>query len=367
MANFCHLFPASFHTGEHKQKIESINENNVSEFLACEFSLKRVDEIYGKLWRVGYPRAPNSMSSQAVRGRTIVHTDSLDMHLVWNDGRIFVKPLPHYLLEPDIWAELLGKVGTEKTQADADRQAEIRSAALGFLYSYVCLLSDRVDFELAIREGLLPSDIDKSRWAEWRTFSAEILRPEVVHAVHRRFNYGELRLDRLNWIYIFKDIPRFNLYHNPWNTYTDVVVSNVAGITAITVYLVVLLTAMQVGLATNKLKDNKAFNGASYGFTIFAIFTPIVALVLGIMFLLVVVIQNWKSAQNAKLVLESASNHQNQAIEGGFTVGDAGGVGPAAHEEQLTYLGNGTEGLHSARNAHLRTQRSTSHRKELIV
>lgn len=324
MANFCHLFPASFHTGEHNEMIKSINENNLSEFLACEFSLKRVDDIYGKLWRVGFPRAPNSLSSQAVRGRTIVRTDSLDMHLVWNNGRIFVKPLPHYLLEPDIWAELIGKVGPEKTQADVDGQAGIRSAALGFLYSYVCLLSDRVDFELAIREGLLPSDMEVSRWAEWRTLSAEILRPEVIHAVHRRFKYGELRLDRLNWIYIFKDIPRFNLYHNPWNTYTDVVVSNVAGITAITVYLVVLLTAMQVGLTTTELRENKAFNSASYGFTIFAIFTPVVALVLGIMCLLVVVIQNWKSARKANAVLEGASHHQNRAIDGGAAVGDAG-------------------------------------------
>ncbi|KAF0319168.1 UDP-N-acetylglucosamine transferase subunit ALG13 [Colletotrichum asianum] len=40
-----------------------------------------------------------------------------------------------------------------------------------------------------------------------------------------------------------------------------------AWITTATVYLVVVLTAMQVGLSTDALKDNNTFQRASYGFT----------------------------------------------------------------------------------------------------
>ncbi len=40
-------------------------------------------------------------------------------------------------------------------------------------------------------------------------------------------------------------------------------------------YLVAILTAMQVGLAAKQLKDNASFNWASYIFAVFCIFLPV--------------------------------------------------------------------------------------------
>ena len=57
-----------------------------------------------------------------------------------------------------------------------------------------------------------------------------------------------------------------------------------------TVFIALVLTALQVGLATERLQENASFQQASYGFTIFAILGPICAfglVVLGALFNLV--------------------------------------------------------------------------------
>jgi hypothetical protein len=46
---------------------------------------------------------------------------------------------------------------------------------------------------------------------------------------------------------------------------------------ATAVFVVLVLTAMQVGLATERLQSNAAFQQASYGFAIFAILGPMCA------------------------------------------------------------------------------------------
>ena len=45
-----------------------------------------------------------------------------------------------------------------------------------------------------------------------------------------------------------------------------------------TIYIAIVLSAIQVGLATNSLKDNKIFQPASYGFNIISIMVPIIPL-----------------------------------------------------------------------------------------
>lgn len=53
--------------------------------------------------------------------------------------------------------------------------------------------------------------------------------------------------------------------------------------TAATIYIALVLTAMQVGLATSYLGSNVSFQNASWGFTIFAILGPLIGvLVAGI-------------------------------------------------------------------------------------
>ncbi|KAH9232487.1 hypothetical protein K456DRAFT_1750864 [Colletotrichum gloeosporioides 23] len=257
----------------------------LSEFLEVEFSLDRLDAIYGKLWRVGAIRPARSLNAQVVLGRAIVLNDSLDMHLVWGDMKIFLKPLPRYLLEPEFWAQHLPG---RQHHSPASSQAGVRECALGLLYTYACLVNSPPDFELAVREGLIPRDGDQPSWTTWRKLATELLEPKVSDQIHRRFRHGELRLNRLNWINIFSDLSSCQMYHNPWHTYTEFALDNMAWITTATVYLVVVLTAMQVGLSTDALKDNDTFQRASYGFTVFSILGPLVVVIIFMLVLLVV-------------------------------------------------------------------------------
>lgn len=331
---FWDLFPVSFRTGPFRERIEIVRDDqSLYRFLTAEFSLRRLDAIHSKLWRVGFQRPPRPLHTQVQLGRTIVLTHALDMHLVWGGGKIYLKPLPRYLLEPEFWIQhvpptrpdALGggrtEAATQSTQVSwattttkqASAAAEattdtspsvslsyVRKSALGLLYTYACLITHPADLKLAIDIGLMHDNggapLD---WATWRRVALEILHPNNVSQIHRRFRHSELRMDRLNWIYIFKDIPAFQPYHNPWYNYTHFLADNLAWITAATIYIAVVLTAMQVGLATNALMNNESFQRASYGFTIFAILSPVIAVGLVLLSLLVKVVPNMINARKA--------------------------------------------------------------------
>jgi len=61
-----------------------------------------------------------------------------------------------------------------------------------------------------------------------------------------------------------------------WHQYGSFLHDNFAVLASSIVYIAVVLTAMQVGLATEKLQNNEAFQLASYGFTVFSIIGPLV-------------------------------------------------------------------------------------------
>lgn len=66
----------------------------------------------------------------------------------------------------------------------------------------------------------------------------------------------------------------FRGYSFRYQTYGELLTANLAPIAAATVYVALVLTAMQVGLATPQLADNDAFQRVSYGFAVFSILAP---------------------------------------------------------------------------------------------
>ena len=50
----------------------------------------------------------NALHRQRVKGRHIIITEEVRLHLVWIHDRIFVKPLPKYLLSHVFWEWFLG-------------------------------------------------------------------------------------------------------------------------------------------------------------------------------------------------------------------------------------------------------------------
>ncbi len=214
-------------------------------------------------------------------GREIVVADRMDLHLLWaNDRSLFLKPLPHFLLDPDLAGPPDVSRGLFVPRPFASLvQGWPAGVALGFLYTYACLLSSETDFFIANKKRLLPREADDStiRWAKWKEWARELLEKHDPDKVHPRFLRAELRLSRINTIHRFSRRPPFDPYLRGWHNCGSRFRDNLAWIAAATVFIALVLTAMRVGLATERLHGDAAFRRASYGFTIFAILGPLCA------------------------------------------------------------------------------------------
>jgi hypothetical protein len=238
-------------------------------------------------------------------GREVVLHESMDMHLVWTTGKIFIKPLPLFLLEPTVWKGFLccqdncmcgGEAADNGEIVQYCERRELFRCALGFLYSYAALIRHESDFILAKEKHLLPAQIS---WFSWILFVRELDIEHIYHDINPRFHHRELRLSRLNYIcYITHG--SLDGYAHRYNRYSDFFRSHLAWMTAATVYVAIVLTAMQVGLATEKLGETPLFQSASYGFTVFALLAPLVCA--GVVFLVFVFLLIYNTTQTLRVV-----------------------------------------------------------------
>lgn len=222
-----------------------------------DLNVKRLNEIHRWLKLAGLSMPPRSLNYQRARLRSIIACEQTDMHLVWAPGYIFIKPLPDYLLDAKFW--------TDHLTGDKD----LYGLCMGLLLSYTALIQYRSDFVIAKNEGLIKDSLE---WEDWVKHSAAVL-AQTNPTVNKRYKYGELRMSRLNkilWAHF-----QLRGYRFPYQTYGEMFISNMVPIAGATIYAVLVLTAMQVGLATDALQENDAFQKASYGFAILSIVAPI--------------------------------------------------------------------------------------------
>lgn len=236
------------------------------------------------------------LSQQKSYGRTIVVAEQMDMHLVWSRSQIFVKPLPRFLLDPAFWNERLRCSSTCTPFHQANRQAEcdpikLYRVSLGFLLSYVALVAYESDYFLAKELRLLPEEVS---WDNWKLLVLQVLNLKSIYTqVDRRFIYGELRLGRLNKIYRLTGRSLLRGYKLRYNEYGVFFQDNFTWLASVLVYIAIVLTAMQVGLGTDQLKDSAAFNAVSYGFTVFSIIGPLVIVVVVLLIFSIVFLSNF--------------------------------------------------------------------------
>ncbi|KAH6986801.1 hypothetical protein EDB80DRAFT_183089 [Ilyonectria destructans] len=247
---------------------------------------------------------PRALHHQLLLGREILVTERMDMHLVWTTGRMFLKPIPRFLLEPDFWTEYLcctGGCGSRNgtavicgTTKKCERRG-LRRRALGFLFSYAALISHESDFRIAQDRRLLPPEV---LWPAWRMFVGQLDTEHIYRNIDPRFHHGELRLSRLNKIYALSQTPRG--YMPRWNRYGTFFHDNFAWLASATLYIVIVLTAMQVGLATESLARSDAFQSAAHGFTVFSILGLLVAASLIMLGFCCIFIHNWIQAVHCR-------------------------------------------------------------------
>jgi hypothetical protein len=159
------------------------------------------------------------------------------------------------------------------------KSAEALGAVNGLLMSYARLITYKSDFRIAKDEHLLPDTIE---WGDWQSLVEERLAPLVADIVADRvscaprFQFGELRLSRINMIYRYHPAYRLKYFVRGYlrgnETYKSFLHRNFAWLIAVFAYLTVVLTAMQVGLGTEQLRADTGFNRASFGFATFSIF-----------------------------------------------------------------------------------------------
>lgn len=140
------------------------------------------------------------------------------------------------------------------------------------MLSYASLITYESDLRIAKDANLIPSE---TTWPEWRLHVKKLLALNKERRVNKRYIFGELRLGRLNKIcrYTLRSPLRGYLYG--YSSYMHFWHNNIVHIASLFAYLVVVLTAMQVGLATNRLQNSSAFQQASYGLTVFSILMPL--------------------------------------------------------------------------------------------
>ncbi|GKZ24770.1 hypothetical protein AbraIFM66951_002010 [Aspergillus brasiliensis] len=225
---------------------------------------------------------PRPLHYQLLLSREIFVTERMDMHLVWTTGRMFLKPMPRFLLLPQFWTDYLScaqgcRCPKEINSPGVNTHAcdhRLWKRALGFLFSYAALIMHESDFLIAKEKHLLPAEL---QWSDWRTIVEQLDTEHIYSRIDRRFLHGELRLSRLNKIYFFS---QYSLrgYMTRWDQYKGLFRDNFTWLASAIVYIAVVLSALQLGLATDALQDNHAFQSASYGFTVFSILGPLIAI-----------------------------------------------------------------------------------------
>ncbi|KAK5026574.1 hypothetical protein LTS07_007508 [Exophiala sideris] len=239
-------------------------------FAQHQLDVSRLDRIAEHLWMVGRVGNVHPLHRQHVLGRQVILTEQADLHLLWIDKTIFIKPLPAWLLDEAIWKQHIRI------------SPRLQACANGFLRTYAYLVAYECDFAIATRLNLIPEGFT---WPSWLNLVQDRLLPLCLDrnplSFAPRYTYGELRLSRINILY--RLLPKLKLkhffrgYYYGSQAYQGFLERNFAWLVAGFAYLALVLTAMQVGLATKQLENNTAFNAASYGFTIFAILVPLFA------------------------------------------------------------------------------------------
>ncbi|CAD6441287.1 6ffb112b-b6d0-424b-b9ed-5ceac955cd36-CDS [Sclerotinia trifoliorum] len=193
-------------------RIQLHDLHGIKECLQTELMTTDLNKLAPYLWLVAKQDSQHisSLTEQIVRGRNIILTENPGLHLLWFDNRVFIKPIPKYLLSHAFWDYYLMPTNPPRIQEPVRK--ELIQAAYGMLRSFAILIKHESDFALATRKEnqLIPDNIS------YASFINFIDRFQITdNQVSPRYQYGELRLMRLNfWSRIF--LLRFNYHKVEW-------------------------------------------------------------------------------------------------------------------------------------------------------
>jgi hypothetical protein len=271
----------------------------VYKFLRDELCSVDLDKITPYLWWMSNQNSASisPLHRQQVKNRTIIISEEPKLHLIWHYDRIFVKPLPKYLLSYDFWDRFL--TGKENQALDA-QATHVREAALGFLRTYFHLIKYESDFRIAQDDKLqlLPVGVT---WEQFCAFSERF--DEISdQEVSLRYHYGEIRLSRLN--FYGKFLLRRAQYHRVNLQYRDFFLWFYGPLLAICAIMSLILSAMQVGTAVQALdteEQGRPFFEASFRFSVASIVIVLAAVVIIWTMVVGKIVKEWVFAIRCRL------------------------------------------------------------------
>jgi hypothetical protein len=256
----------------------------LNSFINKDFGLGDLERLAPHLWLLSKHDGGNisPLHRQFVKGRRIVTTEDIRLHLVWYYDRIFIKPLPQYITSHAFWSEYLISSPLNPSKA-LNQKDEIRKTLLGFLRTYSYLITHESDFYIAQEQHLIPKDVT------WTQLSNFMMRFESIidDDVARRFHYGELRLTRLNFYSrLILHKRNFQRVHSQYGSYFA---SYYGPLLFTFATLSLLLNAMQVEMAVEQVNLRNRWFGfwdACRGFSITClVLTILLSLWLAVLFL----------------------------------------------------------------------------------
>jgi hypothetical protein len=204
-----------------------------------------------------YNEQQKALSEYGVLCRKIVVTENPRLHCVWDEDRIFIKPIPIFLTSHAFWRFI------SVPRAESEQQRDFVAAANGFLRSYSKLITHPSDFEIAKKNHLVPK--------HW-TFDTLVIFLQYFgtlpdSAVNPRYRLGDMQLQTLNGSSLFR---RGQLYHrihrNRYNAYFNRFYGPTLFVFAT---FSVALSAMQVAIAVRQaeapIEQQKDLPEAGFG------------------------------------------------------------------------------------------------------
>jgi hypothetical protein len=261
------VIPAAFNdlspVARELQPLRVEHRNEMHRFLSAFFDLSRFKAIRKMLWLIAVHGAPRSLYYQKFLRREIVIAEELDLHLVWAKSRIFIKPLPDFLLNYDFWETYISC------------EPQLHRAACGLLYSYFGLIRFGHDLQVAKECHLVNGNLDYRAWTEFARTALPNLDPTDSNIMDPRFQYGELRLNRLDTIYRYTPY-KFSISgilqgfpHALSESYVPYMDQYNNAVSAFGV-IVIILSAFNLSLSAHSKNPDPDLQQAAYGFALFA-------------------------------------------------------------------------------------------------
>ncbi|KAL8918020.1 MAG: hypothetical protein Q9208_007618 [Pyrenodesmia sp. 3 TL-2023] len=273
-----------------------VQRGELEDYLTSQLSVRRLNAIHDWLWRAGLPGRVQPLHHQRVLRRHILVTERIDLHLVWTDDQIFIKPLAPFLLHYAFFKQHLAP------------NPSLLPAALGFLHTYTKLIHHRTDFSLALELGLLPPSVT---WPAWNRFRMDLL-TRITHSqqINKRYHYGELRLSRLNTAYRFHQRSLRGGYFLVYTRYQSFFRANFEWLLLAFAYFSVVLSALQVLLSANQGYENtnRVLEGVSLALGSASILSVFLAVLIMAALFAILSILNENFARRRRTDVEHAFN-----------------------------------------------------------